>query len=189
MAETYSEVPTCVKRWPDKTGTRTVTLERQMVRLAFSIVVMWCSITSVPCQAEWKPHDIQVVNGNAGRITLPARIQIVNEKWIPLAAMDENTFGAEVRMPYLVYLPEKKRLLMMVSVSHPGGAPYAVIIASDDLGATWSYLLSPNQSAGPLWGGFGLTYLGNGRLFFDVHHRFPPEGNQKITFSDDYGKT
>jgi hypothetical protein len=150
---------------------------------------MWCSITSVPCQAEWKPHDIQVVNGNAGRITLPARIQIVNEKWIPLAAMDENTFGAEVRMPYLVYLPEKKRLLMMVSVSHPGGAPYAVIIASDDLGATWSYLLSPNQSAGPLWGGFGLTYLGNGRLFFDVHHRFPPEGNQKITFSDDYGKT
>jgi len=153
-------------------------------------IVMGCLLMSVPCLAEWRDHEIQLVNGKAGRIKLPTKIQIVNEKWTPLSAMTENTFGAELRWPYIVYMPEKKRLLMLLSMGHPGGAPWAVLISSDDLGATWSYLRPPSRRPGSTRGGFGLTYLGNGRLFFDVHHSMEPEeGNQKITFSDDYGKT
>lgn len=162
-----------------------------MRNLSFSIIIVSCLLMSVPCQGDWKPHEIQLVNGKAGRIKLPAKIQIINEKWNPEAAI-KSMFGSEVRMPYIVYMPEKKRLLMLVSQSSPGGAPFAVILSSDDLGATWGNMVHPgaDDKGNSFWGGYGLTYLGDGRLFFDIHHRFPPEeGNQKITFSDDYGKT
>ena len=53
-----------------------------------------------------------------------------------------------------------------------------------------AFLRRPTRGPGVTRGGFGLTYLGNGRLFFDVHHSMEPEeGNQKITFSHDYGRT
>ena len=163
-------------------------LRERLLLLLTSLV--GCLLMTAPCQAQWRPHTIQLVNGSENRIVLPARFQIVNETWIPVSAMTKDTFGAENRWPYLVYMPEKKRLLMLLSLGHPGGAPWALIISSNDLGATWSFLRRPTRGPGVTRGGFGLTYLGNGRLFFDVHHSMEPEeGNQKITFSHDYGRT
>src|SRR3989304_1199593 len=140
-----------------------------MNSLPYSKIVVGCLLMSVPCQAGWNPHQIQLVNGKTGRTQLPAKIQIVNEKWNPEAAI-KSMFGSEVRIPYIVYMPEKKRLLMLVSISYPGGAPYAAIISSDDLGATWGNMVYPcvDDKGNSVYGGYGLTYLGNGRLFFDI---------------------
>ena len=54
--------------------------------------------------AQWKPHVVRQLNGRAGEIKLPAQLQIVTERW-----------NRVVAVPYLVYMPEKNRLLMLVS--------------------------------------------------------------------------
>ena len=139
---------------------------------------------------QWKPHDIQLVNGKSGRIRLPAKLQIVNETWNPETAV-KSMYGSSVRGPYLVYMPEKNRVLLLVSIGHPGGALYAAIISSDDWGATWGNMIYPcaDKKIESVRQGYGLTYLGDGKLLFDIHHSMAPAGNYKNTFSDDYGKT
>jgi hypothetical protein len=54
--------------------------------------------------AEWKPHVVRQLNGAGQEICVPAKLQIVTEQWNRVAAV-----------PYLVYMPEKDRLLMLVN--------------------------------------------------------------------------
>ena len=58
--------------------------------------------------AMWKTQDIQQSNGKAERIKLPAKFQIVTESW-----------NRVVALPYIVCMPEKDRVLMVVTCDIP----------------------------------------------------------------------
>ena len=86
-------------------------------------------------------------------------------------------------MPNLVYMPEKKRLLMTIEYGPP--TVRTVVIHSDDLGATWSerrWLHTDAQGKPDVGVTAGLTYLGNGFLTTS------PESGTRY-FSRDYGLT
>ena len=55
--------------------------------------------------AQWQTHEVRHLNGRAAAFRLPAKLQIVTEKW-----------NRVVAVPYIVYMPEKDRLLMLVGV-------------------------------------------------------------------------
>ena len=118
---------------------------------------------------EWEPHEVRQINGTAGDARLPAQFQIVTESW-----------NRVVAVPYLAYLPEKDRLLMLVSCDYPH---HAEILFSDDRGASWS---TPKPAlvgsdGKPLAGlGTSLCYLGEGIVLFYSSSRW---------FSRDYGQT
>jgi hypothetical protein len=98
-------------------------------------------------------------------------MQIVTESWNNL-----------VRGPWIVYMPEKDRLLMLISF---GQAPHhAMILTSNDHGDTWSeprYVHTNAAGEPDAVYGLGLTYLGKGKLFLR-------EGDTRW-FSSDYGET
>jgi hypothetical protein len=75
---------------------------------------------------DWKPHEIRQMNGKGGEIRLPAQFQIVTESW-----------NRVVAVPYLIYMPEKDRLLMLVNCDYPH---HAEMLFSDDHGASWRVL-------------------------------------------------
>ena len=121
---------------------------------------------------QWKPHSIRQLNGHSGVITLPADFQIVSESWNRVAAV-----------PYLVYMPEKDRLLMLIGVDYPHRA---AVLTSDDRGATWGqpkYLHTDAKGEPDAEMGVGLTYLGNGSAVL--------MGGEKLNLwsSNDYGET
>ncbi len=103
-----------------------------------------------------------------------ARIQIVTESWRRVVAV-----------PYIVYIPEQDRVLMLVSCDYPH---QAMVLWSDDHGATWGHpqYVHTDASGRPDTGmGTGLTYLGNGRALLVSHN----EKGIWIWFSSDYGET
>ena len=118
---------------------------------------------------EWEPHEVRQINGMAGDVRLAAKFQIVTKNW-----------NRVVAVPYLAYLPEKDRLLMLVSCDYPH---HAEISISDDRGASWS---SPKPArvgseGKPLAGlGTSLCYLGEGTVLFYSSRRW---------LSRDYGQT
>jgi hypothetical protein len=68
----------------------------------FSLV----ALLSLPLSArgQWKPHVVRQLNGSQAQIELPAE-----QRWITRP----ETFR-RILLPYLVYMPEKNRLLMFV---------------------------------------------------------------------------
>jgi len=55
--------------------------------------------------AQWQPHVVRQINMTAGGITeLPAQYQVVTESWNDI-----------VRHPTIVYMPDKKRLLLLAN--------------------------------------------------------------------------
>lgn len=116
----------------------------------------------------WKPHTVQQLNGTDPLIQLDAQFQIVTERW-----------NRSIAVPYLAYMPEKDRLLMLVTCDYDPYRPF--VMTSDDHGATWSDLqvVSPSPEAKGV--GNSLTYLGAGRLLFSAALHF--------WFSIDYGET
>jgi hypothetical protein len=78
-------------------------------------------------------------------------------------------------VPYIVYMPEKDRLLMLVSCDYPHRA---MVLSSDDHGTTWSEP-RPVTAGTPLGLGTSLTYLGQGEVLLHAD-------NQRW-FSQDYG--
>src|SRR5260221_13035603 len=72
----------------------------------------------------WKMHDVRQLFGKAGTVRLPAKLQIVTERW-----------NRVVAVPYIVYMAEKDRLLMLVSCDYPH---HPEVLFSEDRGATWS---------------------------------------------------
>ena len=118
---------------------------------------------------EWKMHDIRQLSGKAGGVRLSAKLQIVTERW-----------NRVVAVPYIVYMAEKDRLLMLVSCDYPH---HAEVLFSDNRGATWS---DPKPAISGKDGmplpalGTSLCYLGDGNVLLYAGSRW---------FSRDYGRT
>lgn len=93
------------------------------------------------------------MNGEQNLVTIPAELQVVSQP-----RQRENN-----QMPYLVYMPEKDRLLMLVECRQPIQTAF---ITSDDHGKTWSdrNWLSTDSDGRPNGVALGLTYLGQGKL-------------------------
>jgi len=117
--------------------------------------------------ADWKQSLVFQLNGSAKPIQLPALAQIPTEK-----------YNRVVAVPYVVYMPEKKELLMLVGVDYPH---MAAVMRSKDLGATWTdpvFLRTDASGKATVGMQVGLTYLGNGKVV-----------TYDGIFSDDYGQT
>ena len=130
---------------------------------------------ALSCHAEWKPHKVKQLDGDAVAAGLPAEHQIVSASW------QRPTIPHTVSMPYLVYMPEKDRLLMLAYCDR--NPSNAMTLFSDDRGATWSepqYVHTDAEGKSDVGIGIGLTYLGRGRMFFAAGSRW---------FSSDYGET
>ena len=118
-------------------------------------------------EGNWKPHSIKRWTGAADQVDqLPAKLQIVSKTWNRIAAV-----------PYIVFMPEKNRLAMLIVCDSPH---HAFLLFSDDHGATWT---EPKRASPDMdnWG-VGLAYLGDGRLMFTTVSNI-------AWFSDDYGQT
>lgn len=96
-------------------------------------------------------------------------MQIVTESW-----------NRVVAVPYIVYMPEKDRVLMLVNCDYPH---HAETLFSDDQGATWSdprpAIVKHDGSPLPAMG-TSLCYLGEGNVLLYSEARL---------FSRDYGQT
>lgn len=118
---------------------------------------------------EWKAHEVRQLLGTGGVIRLPAQMQIVTEPWNRVAAV-----------PYIVYMPEKDRILMLVNCDYPH---HAEVLFSDDRGETWSEprpaIVRQDGSPIPAMG-TSLCYLGEGNVLLYSEARW---------FSRDYGQT
>jgi len=141
-----------------------------MTRLSILILLAVLEVAMMTsANADWKPHTVLQMDGDKVAREIPAQQQIVTESW-----------NRVVAVPYIVYMPEKDRVLMLVGCDYPH-QPFTLV--SDDHGATWSdpRPISPdpkvNASAGL---GTSLTYLGGGKLIFSTGGRW---------FSSDYGET
>lgn len=121
--------------------------------------------------AAWKPLIVRRLGGEGGEVRVPAKLQIVHE-----------SLNRVIAVPYLVYMPEKDRLLMLVSCDYPHRA---MVLNSDDHGTIWTQPRSvlPKEPAHPRhMVGVSLTYLGGGHLVCGV------EGKLRCT-SRDFGET
>lgn len=130
-----------------------------------------------PCLADWETHQIEQLNGKAPRIKSKAEIQIVfseEEDW------RKKELG-KVHYPYMVYMPEKDRLLMLVNWEKP--RVNAGICTSDNGGRTWTKPKSLVDS----WA-VGLTYLGGGNAIL-LSQKSITGPSDKYWFSRDYGKS
>ncbi len=117
-----------------------------------------------------RPHTVYVSNGSAPPKPIKARLQIVTRSWDRVVAV-----------PYVVYMPEKRRVLMLASCDYPH---QAMVLWSDDLGGTWTAprYVHTDPAAKPDTGmGTGLAYLGKGGVLLYA--------SGKRHFSSDYGET
>jgi len=138
-----------------------------MWRIVLAVGVVW--ITSMVSMAAWQQHEVRQCNGKDQQIRLPARFQIVTESWDRVVAV-----------PYIIFMPEKDRLLMLVSCDYPHRA---YVLTSDDRGANWTdpRPVSVDKNGAPSVDmGTGLAYLGDGNALFYAGQRW---------FSRDYGQT
>jgi hypothetical protein len=134
-----------------------------LVALAVVVAVVF------PCSADWRPHVIRQLNGQAPALSLPGTFQMMSDR-------QDGVFT----VPYLVYMPEMNRLLLLAGVGYPH---QAVVVTSDDGGTTWTpprYVHVGTDGKPDTGMGVGLTYLGKGRLMLYAGARW---------FSSDYGET
>ena len=120
--------------------------------------------------AVMKPHVIRQLNGRSGSIKLQGSFDMMSEK-------QDGVFT----VPFMTYMPEKHRLLMLAGVGYPH---QAVIVTSDDYGSTWTAprFVHTGTDGKPDTGmGIGLTYIGKGKLMLYA-------GGSRW-FSLDYGDT
>ena len=124
-----------------------------------------------------REHVVQRLNAEKEPATLPAEILWISEPWLQEKA-DENA-----QMPYLTYLPEKDRVLMLVETHQP---IVTAFVFSDDHGKTWSdrKWLSTDEQGQPRGVALGLTNLGGGKLM-----AYPENAAHDRWISEDYGQT
>ena len=123
----------------------------------------------------WSRHWIRQIHEDR-YLDFPADRAILTEGW-----------DRVVGMPYLVYMPEKDRVLMLVYLGYRPCKP--AMLYSDDHGTTWSEPeliptnAAPNPQCGEDYGDtpLSLTYLGAGKVMFS--------GMKKRWVSTDYGRT
>jgi hypothetical protein len=121
----------------------------------------------------WQKHTVVRVNGAGEPLRLDARFNLVSGPY-------QRT---NMQMPSLVYMPEKKRLLLTAEFGPP--RVKTIVITSDDFGATWTprRWLHTDAAGNPdVDMSVGTTYLGGGLV-----ETSPEEANR--IFSRDYGDT
>ena len=136
----------------------------------FAILFMLTILLSSSCPADWKPYLIRQLNSASTTINLKGMFQMMSDR-------QDGVFT----VPYMVYMPEKDRLLMLAGVGYPH---QAVTVTSSDHGKTWSQpkFVHVGADGKPDTGmGIGLTYLGNGKVMLYA-------GGARW-FSWDYGET
>jgi len=117
-----------------------------------------------PAPVKWEDAPAWLLNGTAAPIRLTVTRTIVSEPW-----------NRVVAVPYIVYIPGKRRILMLVGCDYPH---HPEVLYSDDLGATWS---APkrvlNEATGAAVEGLGvsLTYLDGNRVLFLADKRWLSE--------------
>jgi hypothetical protein len=119
--------------------------------------------------AGWSQYRVRERNGDAGCFSISAKFQIVTETWERVVAV-----------PYIVYMPERNRLLMLVSCDYPH---QAMVLWSNDLGDHWSspkYVHTGSDGKPDTGMGVALAYLGEGKVTLLANHRW---------ISGDYGET
>lgn len=119
-----------------------------------------------------REHVVLRLDGEKKPVAIRAEMQWISQTWN----------GENAQMPYLVYLPEKDRLLMLVQSGQP---IHSAFITSDDHGKTWSQRqwLSVDAAGQPNGIGLGLTRLSRGKLLAF------PEDLKTLWSSLDYGHT
>jgi len=135
------------------------------------------SLVSPEAMAGWQPHEVRHRNGSAEHIQLPAQLQIVTEKW-----------NRVVAVPYIIYMPKKDRLMMLVGCDYPHRA---FVLSSDDHGATWTEprpVRVDSNGKPSVSMGTGLAYLGNGKMMFYANSG-SESGLPSRFFSSNHGKT
>ena len=141
-----------------------------------SAMILVMSVSSVG-SAEWQAHTVRQLNGRDEQVRLSARFQMITESW-----------NRVVACPYMVYMPEKDRLLMLVGCDYPHRA---FVLTSDDRGATWTVPRPARvgDDGKPSIGmGTALAYLGEGKLVFYADG-IQAGGRPSRWFSTDYGRT
>ena len=126
-----------------------------MYRAVTLSVVLLGMLTTLPAYGQWNPHNVRFLNKAGHETAVPAKMQIVSEPWNRVAVV-----------PYMVYMPEKDRVLMLVGCDGPH---HAEVLSSDDHGRTWSAprrILFDEKGKGIDGLGTSLTYLGNGKVLF-----------------------
>jgi len=124
-----------------------------------------------------RKHVVQRMNDESEPKSIPAELQWISGPWFREKA-DENA-----QMPYLAFLPEKDRLLMLVETHQP---IRTALIHSDDHGQTWSERkwLSVDADGKPNGVALGLTNFGGGKLLV-----YPENRAQEKWLSHDFGET
>ena len=107
-----------------------------------------------------------------------------------------ESWNRVVAVPYIVYMPERDRLLMLANCDYPHRA---FMLTSDDHGASWTdpfpAIVDKDGNPAAIVGaglggdmGTGLGYLGNGKAVFYTCLA-SRGGVNSCWFSRDYGKT
>ncbi len=120
----------------------------------------------------WQKHGVIRLNGPKPALKSPAQLYFIGGEW------EWNNS----QMPYLVYMPERKRIVLAASVDKP--TIKATQVFSDDFGKTWSkptWMHTDAADNPDLGGATQLTYLGDGKLIMGAETRY--------WFSTDYSKT
>ena len=121
----------------------------------------------------WTPHVVHQLNGGEPHIELPAEERV----------MARSGAFCRMRTPYLVYMPEKDRVLLLTF-----GDSWAGLTHSDDGGTTWSEVRCVHADAAgqpDIAQAQSLTYLGQGELILTA----TGQDEAWMWFSHDYGET
>lgn len=150
-----------------------------MTTLKYIMRAIILGALSIPSSgvADWQLHEVRQLNGMSERFRLPARFQIVTETW-----------NRVVAVPYITYMPDKDRLLMLVGCDYPHRA---FVLTSNDRGATWTdpRPARVDDDGRPSIGmGTSLAYLGDGQLIFYESGGLAADQPARW-FSSDHGQT
>lgn len=127
--------------------------------------------------SEWQSQQVTVSSGDNLNSVPPANCRIITER-----------FERRMCLPYIVYMPERDRLLLLVSCDSPCRP---MLMSSDDRGETWTdpCPMIPENAQGKSCLGIALTYMGNGRAAASVSVYPSSDACRSRIFSQDYGAT
>ena len=126
---------------------------------------------------QWESQQVTLAEDDNLTVVPRENCQIVTE-----------TSEQSVTLPYLAYIPESQKLLLLVTC----GFPHQVnLMTSDDLGTTWSdpRPILPDDPEKRSWLGLGITWLGAGRLALAASASPSSEHRRFRSYSDDCGQT
>lgn len=120
----------------------------------------------------WQKHNVVRLNGSARSLAIPAQFYLIGGEWD----------FSNSQMPYLVYLPERKTLMLAAEVGPP--SVKTILTFSADFGKTWTkpkWMHTDAAGKPDLMASTEMTYLGNGKLI--------SSSGPDYWSSTDYGQT